>query len=208
MSRTSTTGSALLGLIALRPASSTYELAGQVTRALRFLLPRAASRVYDEAKRLAERGLVTARDEGSGQRPRTVYSLTPEGRAQLQRWFAEPVAPTRLESEALLRLLVGRLATPEQLREAVRRVRADAEEIFAEGRQVGVEYLTGRAPFQDDVVYRSLVFDFLHRHAAMLEAWARDADAVLVASDGIDDRQAVDAALDRIRRALESFPAD
>jgi PadR family transcriptional regulator, regulatory protein AphA len=206
--RASLTGNALLGLIALRPASSTYELAGQVTRALRFLLPRVASRVYDEAKRLAERGLVTARDEGSGQRPRTIYTLTDEGRTELLRWLDEPVAATRLESEALLRLLVGRLATTDQLREAVRRVAADAAEIFAEGRTVATEYLAGRAPFQDDVAYRSLVFDFLHRHAAMLEAWAEDAAAVLDTWDGADEKQRADAALDRIRRALDAFPAD
>src|SRR4051812_4882025 len=107
MPAASTTGPALLGLIALRPASSTYELAGQVTRALRFLLPRAASRVYDEARKLAGRGLVAARDEGNGQRPRTVYTLTGKGRAELQRWLGAPVAATKLESEALLRLLVG-----------------------------------------------------------------------------------------------------
>src|SRR4051794_1539306 len=153
MPSASTTGHALLGLIALRPRSSTYELAGQVTRALRFLLPRAASRVYDEARKLAERGLVTTRDEGSGQRPRTVYTLTGAGRDELRRWLDEPVAATKLESEALLRLLVGRLATPEQLRAAVRGVDADAEEILAQGRVVAAEYLAGDAPFQDDVAY-------------------------------------------------------
>ena len=38
-----TTGHALLSLIALRPNWSTYELAGQVVRNLRFLWPRAGS---------------------------------------------------------------------------------------------------------------------------------------------------------------------
>ena len=206
MPSASTTGHALLGLIALRPASSTYELAGQVTRALRFLLPRAASRVYDEARRLAERGLVTARDEGNGQRPRTVYTLTDKGRAELRRWLAEPVAPTKLESEALLRLLVGRLATTDQLRDAVRRVDADAEEILAQGRAVATEYLAGRAPFQGDVAYRSLVFDFLYRYATMLKEWARDADSVLEAWDGSNERRAADAALERIQTTLMALP--
>src|SRR3954464_9104940 len=102
----STTGHALLSLIALRPRWSTYELAGQVTRALRFLLPRAESRIYDEARALARRGLVQAEDESTGQRPRTVYTLTDEGRTELASWLDGPVGPTRLQSEALLRVLV------------------------------------------------------------------------------------------------------
>src|SRR4051795_4546714 len=105
----SPTGHALLSLIALRPRWSTYELAGQVTRALRFLLPRAESRVYDEARALARRGLVHAEDDSTGQRPRQVYPLTEEGHRELADWLVGPVGPTRLQSEALLRLLVGRL---------------------------------------------------------------------------------------------------
>src|SRR3954451_13976032 len=106
MSRSSTTGSALLSLIALRPGWSTYELTGQVTRALRFVLPRAQSRVYSEAKALARSGLVRAEDAATGLRPRTVYSITDDGREELGRWLAGPIAATRLESEALLRVLV------------------------------------------------------------------------------------------------------
>src|SRR3954468_13693943 len=119
MPRSSTTGHALLSLIALRPRWSTYELTGQVTRALRFLLPRAESRVYDEARALAQRVLVRAEDDSAGQRPRTVYSLTDDGRRELENWLAGPTGTTRLQSEALLRVLVGRLATTGQLLAAV-----------------------------------------------------------------------------------------
>src|SRR3954465_9728993 len=139
----STTGHALLSLIALRPRWSTYELTGQVTRALRFLLPRAESRLYDEARALARQGLARAEDESAGRRPRTVYTLTDEGRADLAAWLAAPVTPTRLQSEALLRVLVGRLATPGQLLAAVRQMRADAEQLADEGRAVAAEYLAG-----------------------------------------------------------------
>src|SRR3954462_8955514 len=136
MPRASTTSHALLSLIALRPGWSTYELTGQVTRALRFLLPRAESRIYNEAKALAERGLVRATDEGNGLRPRTVYELTPAGQAELERWLAGPISATRLESEALLRVLLGRLASRKQLLDAVQHVRADADGLVDQGRTV------------------------------------------------------------------------
>jgi|SRR3954447_25528011 PadR family transcriptional regulator AphA len=206
MPRTSATGSALLSLIALRPGWSTYELAGQVTRALRFLLPRAESRVYSEAKALAQRGLVRADDESNGQRPRTVYSITEEGREALHRWLAGPVAPTRLECEALLRLLAGRLATTSQLIDAVNQVRADADVIIEQGRTVAVEYLDGTAPFQDDVVYRALVFDFLFYHAGTLRTWADRAQATIESWHDPIDQEATEAALARIRELVSLLP--
>jgi DNA-binding PadR family transcriptional regulator len=204
--RSSTTAHALLSLIALRPRWSTYELTGQVTRALRFLLPRAESRLYDEARALARRGLVRAEDESAGQRPRTVYTLTDEGRAELEAWLAAPVTPTRLQSEALLRVLVGRLTTPGQLLTAVRQMRADAEQLADEGRAVAAEYLGGEAPFQDDVVYRALVFDFLFHHADTMRAWADRAEAVIDTWAGSPDASASAAALARIRALAEQFP--
>ena len=206
MPRASTTGSALLSLIALRPGWSTYELTGQVTRALRFFLPRAQSRVYSQAKALARSGLVRADDESNGQRPRTVYSITDDGRVELARWLEGPVAPTRLESEALLRVLVGRLATTQQLVEAVAQVRADAEGIIEQGRAVAGEYLAGRAPFQDDVAFRALVFDFLFHHAIMLKAWAERAEATIGSWGGSVDEQATDGALERIRALVAALP--
>lgn len=202
----SATGHALLSLIALRPRWSTYELAGQVTRALRFLLPRAESRVYDEARSLARRGLVHAEDDSSGDRPRTVHSLTDDGRRELDRWLAGPVGATRLQSEALLRVLVGRLATTAQLLAAVQAMHTDAGRIFEEGRIVAAEYLAGEAPFQDDVAYRALVFDFLFHHADTLRAWAERAEATIAAWDGPPDEAAAGAALQRIRELAAGFP--
>jgi PadR family transcriptional regulator, regulatory protein AphA len=202
----STTGHALLSLIALRPRWSTYELAGQVTRALRFLLPRAESRVYDEARALARTGLVRADDDSTGQRPRTVYSLTDDGRRELESWLDGPVGPTRLQSEALLRVLVGRLATPEQLLAAVHRMRDDADRIVEQGRAVAAEYLAGDAPFQDDVAYRGLVFDFLFHHAATIRAWAERAETTIGSWDGPPDGPASEAALDEIRALVAQFP--
>src|SRR6476659_2341614 len=123
---TTTTGHALLGLIALRPRWSTYELAGQVTRSLRLLWPRAESRVYDEAKALVRRGLLQADAEGKGRRPRPGYTISDSGRDELAGWLATPTSVTRLQSDALLRILLGRLGTKAQLRQAISQIHQDA----------------------------------------------------------------------------------
>jgi DNA-binding PadR family transcriptional regulator len=179
MKRTATTSHALLGLLALRPAWPTYALAQQLRRHMRFFWPRAESRIYDEAKRLVERGLARAQPEAAGRRIRTIYSITPAGRRALDRWLATPPRETTLECEPLLRVLLADFCTREQLRLALDQVRADAEAILAVGRVVGPEYLQGTAPFQDQVHVRALVFDFLWNHAMMLQGWAARAAATI-----------------------------
>ena len=62
MRRTATTANAILGLLALRPTWSTWELATQLRRNMRFFWPRAESRVYEEVKRLHERGFASLAD--------------------------------------------------------------------------------------------------------------------------------------------------
>ena len=77
-----TTSYALLGLLAIRPWS-TYELARQMQRDLRFCWPRTESNLYAEPKKLIAHGLASASSEPRGKRRRTVYSITAAGRQAL-----------------------------------------------------------------------------------------------------------------------------
>ena len=88
----STTSYAILGLLTLRPWS-TYELAKQVQRSLGWFWPRAERKLYEEPKRLVAAGLAEAAAEMTGARPRTVYSVTRDGRDHLRRWLDEVPAP-------------------------------------------------------------------------------------------------------------------
>jgi PadR family transcriptional regulator, regulatory protein AphA len=204
--RTATTGNAILGLLALRPAWSTWEITQQLRRNMRFFWPRAESRIYDEARALVERGLATSTVTHTGRRSRTVYKITPAGRRHVRRWHETPPRPTNLECEPILRILLGRLATPDSLREAVAQVRADAEEVIAVGRLVADEYAAGTAPFQDDVAYRSLVFDFLSGHALTLLAWADRADAALEDMATQSAAEAAAAGIKRVANAATKLP--
>ena len=60
--RPSASASAILGLLASR-ARSGYELAREMDQTLRFIWPRATSKLYDAPKLLVDRGLATARHE-------------------------------------------------------------------------------------------------------------------------------------------------
>jgi DNA-binding PadR family transcriptional regulator len=208
VSRTATTANAILGLLALRPSWSTWELTKQLRRNMRFFWPRAESRIYDEVKRLHERGLTDRERSHVGRRRRTSYSITAQGRRELRAWLAQPPRPTRLECEPLLRIMLADLATPEQLRVALEQVRADANAILDVGCVVGTEYLAGTAPFQDDVHARALVFDFLSHHALMLLAWSERAERTIAAwpESSVNERER--AALTTIKRCLKEFPPE
>src|SRR3982751_5081656 len=93
-----TTSYAILAQLALRPWS-TYELARQRVRYFRYVWPRAESSIYREVKRLAAMGLVAAKREYVGKRPRTVYSITETGRQVLREWLDTPVSPFAMDFE-------------------------------------------------------------------------------------------------------------
>src|SRR4030095_9901223 len=87
-----TTSHAVLAQLAVRPWS-TYELARQRVRYFRYVCPRPESAIYREVKRLAAMGLVAAKREYVGKRPRTVYSITEAGRPGPRRGPGSPTAP-------------------------------------------------------------------------------------------------------------------
>ena len=103
-----TTGYAMLGLLATRPWS-TYELTKQMRRSLHHVWPRAESNVYAEAKRLVAAGLVTTETRRTGKRARTIYTITPAGLAALRRWLGRS---GRLSEYAIESRLSTRLRSP------------------------------------------------------------------------------------------------
>ena len=122
-----------LGLLTSRDWSA-YQLAEQVGRGVDQLWPRADRQRYITPKRLQEEGLVTARIEPSGRRTRTVYSITPEGRAELARWLTLESRPPMLEFEGMIRVLLAEQGSLQDLRatlEGMHRQAVAARELFA-----------------------------------------------------------------------------
>ncbi len=206
MARTATTANALLGLLALRPEWTTWELTTQLRRNMRFFWPRAESRILAELKRLDRDGLVRARTEAVGRRPRSVYAITAKGRRHLDAWLDVTPRATTLESEPLLRVLLGDLGSPDALRRALDRVEEDAHDILEVGRTVAGEYAEGTAPFQDQVHVRALVFDYLVTHATGMLEWVARAREALDEWPGLDDDERADRAVQRIIARAGKLP--
>lgn len=166
-----TTGFAILGLLAVRPWSI-YELTKQMGRSLHHIWPRAESNVYAEAKRLVDAGFATAADEANGRRPRTVYAITPAGRTALHAWIASGSGPSRYESEAFLKVLFGNEGTRDELLANLRTLRDEAvaaKELWA---AVGREYLDGPQPFPGRLHVNALFFRWAWEQADTNRRWA------------------------------------
>lgn len=126
----STTSYALLGLLRLR-SWGTYELATQVKRSLHWFWPRAERKLYQEPKLLAAHGLATATMEAVGNRPRTVYAITDEGRAELARWLSEPPEPRTMDFAAMIKVFFADAGTLEQFEGTLTAIETEAKEHIA-----------------------------------------------------------------------------
>ena len=208
VSRTSNTANVVLGLLALRPRWSMWDLNKQIRRNLRFFWPRAESRIYEETRRLAAAGHATADHAFVGRRQRTEYAITAAGRDQLQRWLDTPPKPTVLECEALLRIVLSDLGTPAQAARALERLKKDAWTVLDVGKVVGDEYLAGTAPFQDQVHVRALLLDFLSSFSLMLLAWADRAEQRMGAWADLSPGEREASALEIVRSVLQTYPPE
>ena len=121
-----TTSYAILCQLAIQPWS-TYALTKQMRRDLHYVWPRAESNIYLEPKRLVDLGLATVEMQKTGQRARTIYSITAKGRRVLRRWLGTESAPPRFESETLLKVLYGNYGTKDDLLANLHRFAAEAE---------------------------------------------------------------------------------
>jgi DNA-binding PadR family transcriptional regulator len=173
-----TTSFAILGLLAIRPWT-TYELAVQMERTLNRVWPRARSRLYEEPKKLVAHGLAEATRETVGRRPRTVYTITEEGRRALAEWLRTPGAGPSLEFEQNLKLFFADFGTRDdalaQL-EAAREWATAQLEVFVTAAR---DYVEDRGPFPQRLAVTSPGARFLVDFYDLVDRWAAWASTIV-----------------------------
>lgn len=99
---------ALLGLLADEPSHG-YDLKGDFEELLGGSWPLNIGQVYSTLARLERDGLVESRVVRQNPLPdRKVYSITEQGRAELERWLTEPSeGPLPLRDEVFVKVLVA-----------------------------------------------------------------------------------------------------
>jgi PadR family transcriptional regulator, regulatory protein AphA len=187
VARVNPTEFAILGLLAEEPRSG-YDIKKDVEERLSHFWSESFGHIYPMLRRLHGRGLVERSVERQEGRPdRNVYSITSEGRAALQAWFAEPPPPQRPRNEILLRIFLGRHADKEHLLRDVRGQRAGFERTLAALRAVQ-DRLDGEVGEEEDEkhvhpdrVYWGLTLSYGLRALEALVQWGEEAEAALKA---------------------------
>jgi PadR family transcriptional regulator AphA len=175
---------ALLGLLADGPASG-YDLLKVFDRSLAFVWPATQSQLYGELNRLADDGLIVVSHQGP--RGRKDYSITGEGRVELERWITD-VEPDRVRrNDAILRVFFLGAVGPEQAKAYLAReagVHEDLERLLATIAR-DTDWDTN-----DFNRYGHLVIESGQRYAHAQAQWARWAAAQV---DGVDASDAAAA---------------
>lgn len=122
---------AVLGLLSFGEELSGYDLKKWSDRSLRFFYwSPSFSQIYSELKRLEKAGYASSRRvaQETGTRDKRVYRITAEGMAAVREWAREaPVDPPVLKHGPMLRLWLGHLLEPDQMREVLGRHQEFAE---------------------------------------------------------------------------------
>lgn len=177
-SQLTTTSYAILGLLAIR-SWTTYELAGQMGRALGLFWPRTESKLYEEPKKLVAHGLARATSEAVGKRRRTMYTITPAGRRALRAWLPSASEGPVLEFEALVKVFFAEHGSRADLLTTIQGVREWAEARAATGVVVCREYLEGKGPFPERLPWLILAGRFLYEFEEAVMRWVEWAEAVV-----------------------------
>ena len=184
-----TTSYAILGLLAVKPWS-TYELTQQMERSLGHMWPRAASKLYEEPKKLVDQGMARASEETVGRRARTMYAITPKGRRALAAWLQEPGAGPVLEWEQLVKVFFSDNGTKADTLATIDAASGWAYARSAQTAAVGHQYLEEGGPFPERSAQHSVSVRFLIDFYALVADWSRWAHAIVEGWPD-DPRQAV-----------------
>lgn len=101
---------ALLGLIALKPASG-YDIKRIIDRSIYFVWNVTGPQIYNTLRTLREEGLVVSESVAQQGKPdKQIHTITPKGMQALQDFANEPVRASVTRDDVLLRIFFGNFA--------------------------------------------------------------------------------------------------
>lgn len=118
----SPTAYVILGMVSREPRSG-YEIKAAVDNTTRFFWAASYGQIYPELKRLSEAGLVEGVDASQGDRKRTRYAITADGKAELKDWLRKPPEASEMREEGLLKLFFSGVLKPAEAVETLRTMR-------------------------------------------------------------------------------------
>jgi DNA-binding PadR family transcriptional regulator len=199
----------VLGLLAVKPWTS-YELTQQMDRSLGRIWPRAVSKLYEEPRKLVDRGLARTTSEQKGQRTRTLYSITPKGRRALAAWLQQPGAGPVIEYEQLVKVFFAENGTKTDALNTLNSAQEWARARCAESLAVGEAYLGGGGPFRERLPELQLASRFITDFYLLVLNWAGWATAIVDTwpDDARHASHDPDVLAETVERARSATPRD
>lgn len=115
---------AILTLLETEPASG-YDIVRHFKRSLGYFWNAKHQQVYQELRRLSEEGWLQYAEQAQADKPdKKIYSISPNGRAELKRWLSQAVAPNKINDALLVKIYGGALLEADNLREEMARHRS------------------------------------------------------------------------------------
>jgi DNA-binding PadR family transcriptional regulator len=114
-------------------AASGYDLTRRFDKSIGFFWRATHQQIYRVLKRMLDQGWVSVEHVAQDGKPdKKVYSVSPEGRAELTRWIAEPGDPADLRTDLAVKIRGAGFGDPAAvLAEVVRHRAAHAERLAA-----------------------------------------------------------------------------
>lgn len=113
--RLTVTSYVVLGMIAMRGPSTSYQLKRAVNHSVGYFWPFPHAQLYSEPKRLLDLGLLEVQTEDDGRRRQT-YTVTRAGTTALREWLKQPTGePLQVRDVGELKLFFGEFAEPEDI---------------------------------------------------------------------------------------------
>ena len=115
-----------------REGAGAHDLVRMARGGQRLYYAGAASKIYEQPKRLEQLGYLQSEKRPGRTRERTYYTLTDRGRAALRDWLGRPSTFPRIQNEAVARVLASDLADDERVVvESLRPLREQIAELEA-----------------------------------------------------------------------------
>lgn len=166
MARKATLKMSILGLLSIRPMSG-YEVRKHFLRALSPYWAAPLTQIYPTLRSLQRAGFIKGRAIVQEGRPnKRVFSLSRQGRRELTRWLAAPIAMPSMHHEFLHKLFLMNLLGPEKAQESVKDYLRRSEHWLANLLVIQRKMQpTLRGPFRETVEYQLISLEHLIRIA-------------------------------------------
>ena len=133
--------------------------------------------MYEEPKRLPQRGLAASERTYTGKRGSTVYSITEAGREALARWMEAPGAALSMEYEALLKVAFADHGSLGALRDNLAAIRTQTDAEYAAAMARLQEYAETGGPYPDRLPVIALALRYFIEQALAMRRWIEWAES-------------------------------